>query len=151
MRQVGAYDKERLLKKPYFKEKLFEATQEGYLEAPESMRSHLERIQKDTRSLSIQSGSQSTNFSSMINYGPRFPNLSLPTFDGSPSEWLPFKDLFDSLVLSNTNLSPIWKLHYLKHSLNGTASHLLKNTALTTDNFQKAWDYLVSFYENKCL
>jgi len=43
------------------------------------------------------------------------------------------------------------KLQYLKASLTGTASHLLKNTALTADNFQKAWDDLISFYENKRL
>lgn len=79
------------------------------------------------------------------------PYLNLPTFDGSPSEWLQFKDLFDSMVLSNVNLTPVWKLHYLKQCLKGTAAHLLKNTTLTNDNFQKAWDPLVSFYENKRL
>jgi len=43
------------------------------------------------------------------------------------------------------------KLQYLKTSLVGSASHLLKNTTLTADNFQKAWDVLISFYENKRL
>ena len=151
LRQVSARDKERLLKTSYFKDNLFEATREGYLEALETMSSLIEIIQKDTRSPSIQAGSQAASFPSIINFGPRLPNLNLPTFDGSPSEWLPFKDLFDSLVITNTNLTPLWKLHYLKQSLRGTASHLLKNTALTTDNFQKAWDSLVSFYENKRL
>ncbi|XP_033220962.1 uncharacterized protein LOC117175364 [Belonocnema kinseyi] len=55
------------------------------------------------------------------------------------------------MVISNTNLSAVWKLNYLKQSLKGTAAHLLKNTALTTDKFQNAWNSLVFFYKNKRL
>lgn len=75
----------------------------------------------------------------------------MPKFNGNPSEWLSFKDLFSSLVLSNPTLTEIGKLQYLKTSLVGSAAHLLKNTTLTSDNFQKAWDALISFYENKRL
>lgn len=42
-------------------------------------------------------------------------------------------------------------MQYLKTSLTGSAAHLLKNTTLTADNFQKAWEALISFYENKRL
>ncbi|XP_011876702.1 PREDICTED: uncharacterized protein LOC105566913, partial [Vollenhovia emeryi] len=62
-----------------------------------------------------------------------------------------FKNLFSSIILGNTTLSPVEKLQYLKASLTGTASHFLKNTALTADNFEKAWTDLTSFYENKRL
>lgn len=53
--------------------------------------------------------------------------------------------------MSNPTLSPVEKLQYLKTSLIGSASHLLKNTALVSENFQKSWDSLISFYENKRL
>ncbi|KYN21888.1 hypothetical protein ALC57_05730 [Trachymyrmex cornetzi] len=81
----------------------------------------------------------------------RLPRLDLPKFNGSPSDWLPFKDLFRSLVIDNPTLSPVEKLQYLKTSLTGTAGHMLSNTALTADNFSKAWESLISFYENKRL
>lgn len=68
---------------------------------------------------------------------------------GSRSDWLPLKVLYGSLELLNTNPTPVWKLHYIKQSLKGNTSYLLRNTALTTDNFPKAWDSLVSFYEDE--
>lgn len=151
MRKLESRDKRTILKLPYFQENFFEETQEGYLEAVELMKSMMDRIRKDTRSPSINAGSQASSFPSSFNSGPRLPQLNLPTFDGSHSEWMQFKDLFESMVISNSNLSPVWKLHYLKQSLTGNASPLLKNTLLTNDNFQKAWDSLVSFYENKRL
>lgn len=79
------------------------------------------------------------------------PRIELPKLNGSPADWLSFKDLFSSLVLKNTTISAVEKLQYLKTSLNDTAAHLLKNTTLTADNFQKAWESLISFYENKRL
>ncbi|KYM94546.1 hypothetical protein ALC62_14824 [Cyphomyrmex costatus] len=81
----------------------------------------------------------------------RLPRLDLPKFNGTPSDWLPFKDLFRSLVIDNPTLSPVEKLQYLKTSLTGTAVNMLSNTTLTADNFFKAWDSLISFYENRRL
>lgn len=72
-------------------------------------------------------------------------------FNGTPSDWLSFKDLFSSLILNNPTLTSVEKLQYLKINLVGSAAHLLKNTTLTADNFQKAWEALISFYENKRL
>jgi len=69
----------------------------------------------------------------------------------APSDWLTFKDLFNSLVSANPTLSSVEKLQYLKTSLVGSAASLLKNTTLTADNFQKAWESLIIFYENKRL
>lgn len=81
----------------------------------------------------------------------RLPRIDLPKFNGNPSEWLSYKDLFNSLVLSNPTLTEVGRLQYLKTSLVGSAAQLLKHTTLTADNFQKAWDALISFYENKRL
>ncbi|KYN29940.1 hypothetical protein ALC57_00610 [Trachymyrmex cornetzi] len=101
-------------------------------------------------SSSFQSLSQNSNTPVFFHHA-RLPRIDIPKFNGSPSEWLSFKDLFSSLILANPTLTSVEKLQYLKTSLIGSASHLLKNTALTADNFQKAWDALISFYENKRL
>lgn len=48
----------------------------------------------------------------------------------------------------NPTLTSVEKLQYLKTSLIGTAAPLFENTTLTADNFQRAWDALISFYKN---
>ncbi|XP_025271328.1 uncharacterized protein LOC112639966 [Camponotus floridanus] len=115
------------------------------------MNAHLdseEQLKEGTSS--TQSLSQSTANQLSVSHHTRLPRIDLPKFNGAPSEWLSFKDLFSSII-RNITLSSVEKLQYLKASLTGTASHLLKNTSLTADNFQKAWDDLISFYENKRL
>jgi len=84
-------------------------------------------------------------------YPTRLPRIDLPKFNGTLSDWLSFKDLFTSLVVSNPASTSVEKLQYLKTSVVGSAAHLLKNTTLTADNFQKAWDSLIAFHENKRL
>ncbi|XP_012235058.1 uncharacterized protein [Linepithema humile] len=81
----------------------------------------------------------------------RLPRIDLPKFNGTPADWLSFKDLFQALVLDNSTLTPVAKLQYLKTSLTGSAAPLLKNTTLIADNFEKAWQSVISFYENKRL
>lgn len=64
--------------------------------------------------------------------------IDIPKFNDTLPDWLSFKDLFNSLILLNLTLSSVEKLQYLETNLIGFASHLLKNTILTIDNFQKA-------------
>ncbi|XP_046752270.1 uncharacterized protein LOC124415046 [Diprion similis] len=81
----------------------------------------------------------------------RLPRIELPSFSGNYSDWKPFHDLFTSMVRENLQLSEVEKPHYLKTSLTGEPSQLIKNTALTTENFPRAWETLVSRYKNKRL
>lgn len=135
----------------YFRDNLYSRTYDRYLENLEKMNELLESHQEfDLRPLSSSSVSQ-TMPQSTICHAPRLPRIDLPKFNGNLADWLPFRDLFVSLVISNQAISAVEKLQYLTSSLQGSAAHLLKNTALTADNFQKSWDALVSFYENKRL
>lgn len=79
----------------------------------------------------------------------RLPRINLPQFNGTLSEWLSFKGLFISMVHNNPFIPAVEKLTYLKTSLIGPASLLLKNTDTTNENFQKAWDVVLAFYENE--
>ncbi|XP_071582567.1 uncharacterized protein [Temnothorax nylanderi] len=78
----------------------------------------------------------------------RLPRIEIPKFDGTPSEWLNYKDLFASLVLKQKNLSSVEKLQYLKTSLIDSAAHYIKNTSLTEENFTKTWEALLTRYDN---
>lgn len=136
----------------YFKENIFVTTHESYLEAIEKRNILLIDSEHDVNgnAPSTSSNSQTSTFPTFFQRA-RLPRIDFPKFNGSPSDWLSFKDLFSSLILLNPTLTSVKKLQYLKTSLVGPASQLLKSTALTSDNFQKAWDALISFYENKRL
>ncbi|XP_076659893.1 uncharacterized protein LOC143363181 [Halictus rubicundus] len=79
------------------------------------------------------------------------PKMALPTFDGQYKEWPSFRDLFTSLIIKDSSLSPVERLHYLKTCMRGSAASLLKNIRTTTDNFSIAWDKLESRFENRRL
>lgn len=122
-----------------------------YLEAVEKMSIILDSEQRTMhKTASSQSISQTSSFPTFYQHA-RLPRIDIPKFNGTPADWLSFKDLFTSLISANPTLSSVEKLQYLKTNLVGSAAHLLKNTTLTADNFQKAWEALISFYENKWL
>ncbi|XP_071579510.1 uncharacterized protein [Temnothorax nylanderi] len=78
----------------------------------------------------------------------RLPYIKIPNFNGDPTKWLSYRDLFTSLVLNKTHLTDVEKLQYLKTSLTDTAAHLIENTTLTSENLTRAWNSLLSFYDN---
>lgn len=150
--ELDSEDKSRIQNHSYFSTNLFSVTHEYYLQSVEKM-NFLVDVDSEifSNSLSSHSISQpSASLPSFVHHA-RLPRIEIPKFNGTPSDWLHFKDLFTSLVIGNPTLTAIEKLQYLKTSLTGSAAHLLKNTTLTADNFQKAWDSLISFYENKRL
>ncbi|XP_061388095.1 uncharacterized protein LOC133323155 [Musca vetustissima] len=48
-------------------------------------------------------------------------SIQLPTFDGSPGDWVSFHDAFNSLIHTNKNITSGHKLHYLRSCLKGEA------------------------------
>jgi len=145
-------DSEVIREHSYFSENVHSQTYERYLDSIDKMSAHLESEGLTIpRTSSTQSLSRPASHQISVSHHTRLPRIDLPKFNGKASEWMSFKDLFSSIIIENTSLSPVEKLQYLKASLTGTAAHLLKNTALTADNFQKAWTDLISFYENKRL
>ena len=79
----------------------------------------------------------------------KLPKLSLPTFSGKYSEWLPFFDLFMETVDANKSLSDIQKLQYLKTSLKDQPARLLAHLPATTANYEVAKNLLKERYANK--
>ena len=81
----------------------------------------------------------------------RLPKIDLPQFDGSYQCWLEFRDTFISLIHSNECIDGINKFHYLRASLKGRASELIKNIDFKGDNYIVAWDLLCDRYNNNRL
>ncbi|XP_058828378.1 uncharacterized protein LOC131688223 [Topomyia yanbarensis] len=78
----------------------------------------------------------------------KLPELRIPEFRGNPEEWIEFRDLFKSVIHTNTNLSGVQKMHYLRSSLKGEAARLIASFAITSDNYALAWKTITDRYEN---
>ncbi|XP_011173049.1 uncharacterized protein LOC105205390 [Solenopsis invicta] len=81
----------------------------------------------------------------------KLPNIELPKFDGSYNKWIPFRELFESLIDANAALPAIQKLHYLKLALTHEAAKVIQSLELSNANYEIAWDLLKQRYENKRL
>ena len=78
---------------------------------------------------------------------PSLPRLKISSFSGAFEDWPTFRDLFQSIVGSNSSLSAIEKFHYLKTCLEGPAKELLiQPLAMTEDYYPRAWELLSERY-----
>lgn len=57
----------------------------------------------------------------------RLPTIQPPTFSGNLEDWSSFFDTFNALFHNNASLTDVQRLHYLKSSVLGPASDIIKN------------------------
>lgn len=81
----------------------------------------------------------------------KLPTIKLPSFNGEYSEFITFKNTFDSLIVNNSTLDNVQKLHYLLASLEGEPKQLLANMELTSENFIPCYNLIVNRYLNRKL
>lgn len=142
--------------KKYFQEDVFGETETNYVA---TLADHQDSL--DLLLMPIPTGGAGSEHSSTtIMHDPitvrqsvpvTLPNISIPKFKGDYIEWPSFKDLFSSLIIGNTILSDVQRLHYLKANLGGEAEQLLRSVTITDANFRTAWETLEDTYENKRL
>jgi len=79
----------------------------------------------------------------------KLPEAPLPTFDGKYENWLSFKNAFHNMIGSQTDLTEIDKLHYLKSTLTGEAAAKVRIFEIEGINYSNAWKILERAYEVK--
>ncbi|XP_071580875.1 uncharacterized protein [Temnothorax nylanderi] len=79
----------------------------------------------------------------------KLPEAPLPTFDGKYENWLSFKNAFRNMISSQTDLSDVDKLHYLKSALIDEATNKIRIFAIDGINYANAWELLERAYEVK--
>ncbi|XP_018394146.1 PREDICTED: uncharacterized protein LOC108772967 [Cyphomyrmex costatus] len=89
--------------------------------------------------------------SDMISLRNTLPRIPLPQFSGKFEDWPAYRDLFESLVITEPSLSNIKRFQYLKSSVKGDAEQLIISFPTTSENFDRAWTTLTDHYENKRL
>ncbi|CAH2085909.1 unnamed protein product [Euphydryas editha] len=125
----------------YFKEDLYEKTEELYLDYKAELKGILKKLK-------VIDG-KAENSSVVREPSVKLPKISIPTFSGTYSEWTSFRDLFTSLIHNNRSLDDVQRLHYLKGYLTGEAEQLLRHVAITAQNYQLCWTQLEKRYNNK--
>ncbi|KYM98363.1 hypothetical protein ALC62_10933 [Cyphomyrmex costatus] len=79
----------------------------------------------------------------------KLPEAPLPTFDGKFENWLSFKNTFYNMIGSQTDLSDVDKMHYLKSALTGEAANKVRILEIDGISYSKAWELLERSYEVK--
>lgn len=79
----------------------------------------------------------------------RLPKISVPNFSGEYMDWIPFQDIYLSLVHNNPALSRAVKFYYLKGAVSGEAASLIGCISATEANYETAWNTLQRRYHNK--
>ncbi|XP_017486855.1 PREDICTED: uncharacterized protein LOC108375268 [Rhagoletis zephyria] len=77
------------------------------------------------------------------------PKLQLTKFSGSYTEWLDFFNMFTTLVQNNSGLEDIEKFQYLRSCLTHNAFRLVQSLEVTTSNYKRAIELLITRYDNK--
>lgn len=47
----------------------------------------------------------------------KLPNIDLPTFNGEYEQWITFRDTFEAIIDTNTNLTKVQKFYYLQSAV----------------------------------
>ncbi|XP_067616221.1 uncharacterized protein [Eurosta solidaginis] len=79
----------------------------------------------------------------------KVPACDTETFYGGYEEWPAFRDMFTAVYMNHPRLSRAQKLYHLRYKTQGKAGSIVKQYALSDDNFDLAWEALRSRYENK--
>lgn len=74
--------------------------------------------------------------------------MDILTFSGKFEDWLPFRDLFTSLIVKDTSISDVTRIHYLKTRLKGNAKLVMRELYTTDEDFSVAWQTLKDYYDN---
>ena len=72
----------------------------------------------------------------------RIPRLNIPTFSGDILSLEPFRDNYDVAVHSNTTLSDVQKLTYLRSQLQGSAAQVISGFTLNGRNYESCLSLL---------
>jgi len=81
----------------------------------------------------------------------KLPLITLPTFEGETCSCLHFRDTFEALIVNNSTLSNVQKMHYLIASLKNEAKDLVSNFQITNENFLVTWQLVTQRYNNQRL
>nr|XP_011297542.1 PREDICTED: uncharacterized protein LOC105263197 [Fopius arisanus] len=139
---------ENLISLDYFKQQVFDFALTSFATAKVALLQLLEKKGAPNLNQSLR-GAGEVHLSSSTRRAP--PEIALPKSSGGYQEWRPWRDLFQSLVGNNPDISGVERMHYLRLCLSGEPLKFISNLPVSEDSFRIAWRTLVDRYENKRL
>ncbi|XP_012217595.2 uncharacterized protein [Linepithema humile] len=130
----------------YFKNQMFDEYYDIYQTTLEYITECLKDIEPVVAPEAAGHGNKQCESSLSLSH---LPPINIPPFSEKFEDWESFRDRFTSLIIANRDLSAFARMHFLTSSLTGRALESLKSIPVTADNFDIAWQTLVSRYENK--
>lgn len=79
----------------------------------------------------------------------KMDRFSLPSFSGSLTEWISFRDQYIDLVHENPRCTPILKFLHLRSCLSGRAAEVINGFQLSETDYEAAWEALCHRFDNK--
>ncbi|XP_074041972.1 uncharacterized protein [Leptinotarsa decemlineata] len=76
----------------------------------------------------------------------RLPEITLKIFDGSLDSWPEFRDTFESIIHSRTNISDIEKFHHLRRHLTEEVYEHIGSLDYSSENYKYAWQAICKRY-----
>ncbi|XP_011169783.2 uncharacterized protein LOC105202801 [Solenopsis invicta] len=138
----ASHDEERRL----FEERYFAITSklESLIEAKvgSTQALNLSHVPRFTRE-----GTPATQGSS-ANEHLKLPRINLPTFAGSFEDWIPFRNMFQTMIHQNATLPNVQKMQYLIVSLKGEARDMVGSLEVSDENYSEAWEMLKERYDD---
>lgn len=80
---------------------------------------------------------------------PKLPEFKLPNFTGKVDEWIAFRDSFESLIHSATDMNNIDKFNYLLSCLGDAVKEEIAGYRLSSENYPLAWQALRNRYDDE--
>ncbi|XP_036142860.1 uncharacterized protein LOC118645588 [Monomorium pharaonis] len=129
-------------KSSYARDNLFDQAEMIYITQRGALMDWIADFQRASRSTAVEASTAPPERNHL-------PRINLPQFSGAVEDWFSFRALFLSVINKQSTISNVEKLHYLRTSLRGEADKLVRDLPVTGDNFERAWNTLSEYYENK--
>jgi len=72
----------------------------------------------------------------------KLPNIALPKFEDNTCSLSHYRDTFEALVVNNTTLPNVQKIHYLIASPENETKDLISNLQITNEKYLVVWQLL---------
>lgn len=100
---------------------------------------------------SYREGTPASQASNIPNEHIKLLRVTLATFSGKYEEWIPFRNMFISMIHENPILPNVQKMQYLMSVLTHEAKDIISSLEASDENYHEAWRMLKDRYNDDSL
>lgn len=142
-----------LLERDTFESRYFAVTVETLIErksAAERAAHASRQINTTANTSSYRESTPASQASNISNEHLKLPRVMLPTLSGKYEEWIPFRNMFISMI--HENLMPnVQKMQYLMSALTHEAKDIISSLEASDETYHEAWRMLKDRYNDDSL